>query len=198
MPGDWHSTVTATYLTTSLTSNVSHVSATPIGMVDTWLTSKVAYHSGGVRTLLWLAVKLVTIYADFSQCCIAWDADAVNGNGVSHIAYNTGSTYMRIDLYARTYGSADITCASHATTPVSAVWVPRLCKKYTRSKWACFCTSGYAMKYNVPRLCQTYICSEWACLYAPGEALKCISLMFPISTQNLHQGHQEFPAISDP
>jgi len=40
---------------------------------------------------------------DFSHCCITWDA----ANSLSHITYKTvyrGSTYMWIDLYARTYG----------------------------------------------------------------------------------------------
>ena len=39
-----------------------------------------------------------------------------------------------------------------ATTSVSAVPVPRLCKKYTRSERACLCSPGYALKCIVPRL----------------------------------------------
>jgi len=63
---------------------------------------------------------------DFTHCYITWDAV----NGVSHVTYKTvykgvdlyaglefwtffdhqegGSTYMRIDLYARTYGMSDL------------------------------------------------------------------------------------------
>jgi len=34
--------------------------------------------------------------------------------------------------------------------PVRAVRVPRLCEKYTRSKWACLYSFGYALKCIVP------------------------------------------------
>ena len=105
-----------------------------------------------------------------------------------------------------------------ATTSVSAVPVPRLCKKYTRSERACLCSSGYALKcivprlfenytrcewaclhssgyvleYTIPRLCQKYTCSEWASLYASGYPLKCIAPLFPIGTRNLHSSQKSF------
>ena len=95
---------------------------------------------------------------------------------------------------------------------ISAVPVPRLCKKYTISERQCLCSSGYALKcivpilfenyarcewaclhrsgyvveYKVPRLCQKYTCSEWAWLYASGYSLKCIAPLFPIGIRNLH------------
>ena len=107
---------------------------TDMGVAGTWLTSQVAYHSGAVgrgrtaphRTLLWSAVNVVATHADFSHCCVAWDAV----NSISHITWKTaykgvdlyaglefwtyfdcqegGSTYVRIDLYARTYGNCSI------------------------------------------------------------------------------------------
>ena len=67
------------------------------------IASGVRCHSGGVgrgctapcRTFMWSAVNLVAKYADFSHCCIAWDAV----NGVSHVTYKTvynGSAYTRV------------------------------------------------------------------------------------------------------
>jgi len=52
-----------------------------------------------------------------------------------------------------------------------AVWVCRLCEKYTRSEWACLYSSGYALEYTIPRLCQKYTCTEWAWLCTSGYAL---------------------------
>jgi len=67
--------------------------------------------------------------------------------------------------------------------------VPRLFENYTRGKWACLHSSGYVLEYTVRRLCQKYACSEWAWLYASGYPLKCIALLFPIGTRNLHSSH---------
>ena len=43
-----------------------------------------------------------------------------------------------------------------ATTSVSAVPVPRLCKEYTISERECLCSSGYALKCIVPILFENY------------------------------------------
>ena len=44
------------------------------------------------------------------------------------------SECLREVLLSLRQSSVDITCASRASMPVSAVRVPRLCKKYTRSE----------------------------------------------------------------
>jgi len=46
------------------------------------------------RTLLWSAVQLAAVFADFSHYCIAWDAV----NNISHITWKT--VYKEVDLYA--------------------------------------------------------------------------------------------------
>jgi len=105
-----------------------------LGVAGTWLTSQAAYDSGASvwcarmalrRTLLWSAVKLITKYADFSHCWIAWDAV----NGVSHVTYRMvykkgqlihGSWILDIFLTAKKEGR--LVCGSTFTCVHTIKW----------------------------------------------------------------------------